>query len=120
MNFVLANKGVSADERPVLEDGDILIEVLGDGDSRMYKVIASKNQSFKNVVGDEIEFNPIIEPESLFVIRDVNIIYQSIDKEVEGFKIPDGLKFGDKVVFNCENPTCEDSVLSWALVFENY
>jgi len=120
VNFVLANKKVSADKRPVIEEGDVVLEILGDGDSRTYKVIASKNSFFKYTVGDEFDFNPKIKPESLFVIRETNIIYQSTDVEVEGFKIPDDLKSGDKVVFNCESPTCEDGVLSWALVFENY
>lgn len=120
VNFVLANKKVSADQRPVLNDGDILIEVLGNEDSKIFKVVASKNQSFKYGVGDEFEFNPEIKPESLFVIRDINVLYRSTDKEVGGFMIPDGLKSGDKVVFNCERPTCEGGVLTWALVFENY
>lgn len=120
IDFILSNKAVPEDERPVLNEGDIMIEVFEYEDSKIYKVVAFKNQSFKYEVGDEIEFKPEIDPELLFVIKEDNIIYKSTHKEVDGFKIPDSLISGDRVVFSCMNPTCENNVLTWALVFENY
>lgn len=116
-SFLQLNRVTDPSLKPALVENEIAIEVVGEGISRTYKLLNSKNPSFEYEVGDEVQFNPKINSKNL-LIKDGDTIYYS--DEVTGFKIPGSLQVGDKVVFICQSPNCKDAVLSWALVFNDY
>lgn len=118
VDFVMRNKKVDSEKRPVLNDNEIILEAKGAEEGLVFILIGSKEPFYKHNVGDEVDFVPKISPSDLYVVRDQNILYKSTD--IDGYSIPGSIKSGDKVVFTCKDRGCADHFLSWALVFENY
>jgi len=116
MFFVAVNQYPDADLSRALSDGEILVEVVGNDNSPVYKVIASKNSSFGYRPGEVMGFNYTVDPNFTLVGRGDNVNYLL---GLEDFKIPESLKTGDKIVFACQAHACESGVLSWMLILTN-
>lgn len=116
MFFVAVSQNPDADLSRALSDGEILVEVVGNDNSPVCKVIASKNSSFNYQPGETMEFDFTADPEVIFVGKGNRVDYLL---GLEDFKIPESLKIGDNIVFTCQGPTCESGVLSWMLILTN-
>lgn len=113
MFFLVVGRDVSDAE---LLEGEVLVKVADNKDSLLCEVIASKNSSFNHQVGETIEFDFTADPEVTLVGRGSRIDYLPA---IEDFKIPESLKIGDRIVFTCQEPSCDSGVLSWMLVLGN-
>ena len=116
MDFLNNNK-VNGGGNIYLQDGEAVVEVVIQEDRKVYKLLASKNPSINNQIGENINFIPEVEQDDLFVQYDGGIAYA---KEVEGYALPGSLNNGDKIVFVCKNAECSDGILLWALVYREF
>ena len=114
-DFLFANQTDDESIKPVIIDGQIVIQVENRNGEKYFKLLASKDSSFKHSVGDEVSFNPVILPQNLLVqVADRAVSYSF---EIPNFKIPDSLKIGDKIVFICRNENCKGNELDWGFVY---
>lgn len=118
--FVSSNRRSEPSLRPVLGEGEILIEVSEVNGAKVYKLLVSNDPQFESIAGEEVSFNPVISAQNLIVQDrdDGQVFYYSY--ELDGFTFPDSLKAGDKVVFKCSVSGCSDNSLGWAFVFHTY
>ena len=96
----------------ILEDGDFVVEVVLEGDKKLYKLIYSKNSFIDHSSNDYLKFNPTIDsPKSLVVIEGSSIDFDFEDSDIEGGFENTILELGDKVVFRCRQENFEDGLL---------
>jgi hypothetical protein len=103
-----------------LKDGEILLKFHKSDDGKVfYEVLDSKDTSFnsKFSVGDVVEAIPDVTSDRLFIlIKDEEFDYLESADRLNGFKFPDDLQEGDRIIFVCEKPDCEESAVSWLVV----
>ena len=117
MFFLVTGKDISGvDLSESLFEGEVVVEVVDNQNPPLCKIIALKNSSFNHQVGETIEFDFTADPEVTLVGRGSRIDYLPA---IEDFKIPESLKIGDRIVFTCQEPSCDSGVLSWMLVLGN-